>query len=302
MTVDLSKLLSQARGAETGVPAAPLRKVQGADHELKAVGGAVLPVAKRSGGLRVAPKRGTVTPTYPRPKAWSYSAYKQWTTCPKQYYFEKILRIKAPDSPAMARGTFVHEIMELYATDRLEWAEALERAEQAGDKSRFGPKAKPCAIQAFKKDLDLARRKGASCEEEWGLDSSWRDVGWMTPTTWLRLKLDLRFPMRAGVLRVVDHKTGRIYDDHAYQTDLYAAMSFIKFPEIRTIETEFWYLDLGEKRAATFKRAELPEMLRRWENKVAPMMADDQYPCRPGPHCRWCFHRQSNGGKCEVAA
>lgn len=262
-------------------------------------GGGVLPTARRKASLFV---DRSVKEVRPKMDAWSYSRYKDWVTCPFKAFLKHVRKIREPDQPAMARGTFIHKVAEDLALGKITWDEAQVLALEAGDRTKFGPKAKPITLLPFKKDFEKAAASKPVVEEQWGFSVEWDEVGWFGPKTWLRVKLDLNFQTGKTVMSVVDHKSGQKYADHAEQADLYALAAFIKYPFIKKIEVQFWYLDIGDKTFAKFERSEMPALIKRWEDKVRPMMNDTVYPCRPGPYCRWCFHSKNTAGgsgKCE---
>jgi hypothetical protein len=295
---DLAKL-SAAEGKRFAGhrEAEPLAKAVVAAPKAITAKGGYLPVARKS-GLFARP------PAEVRRKmdAWSYSRYKDWLQCPYKAFLKHVLKIREPGSPAMDRGNHAHKVAEDLLLGKITWEEARVLALEAGDKSRFGPKAKPISLQNLRKDFDLAARSKPTVEEQWGFAQDWSEAGWFGDSTWLRAKLDLCYLTKKGHMRVVDHKSGQKYADHAEQADLYALTTFIKFPNVTDITVEYWYFDLGEKTFAKFKRSEMPTLIERWENKVRPMMNDTTYPCRPGPYCRWCFHSKytaGGSGKCE---
>lgn len=261
--------------------------------------GGFLPTARRKSSLFV---DKSVKEVRRKMDAWSYSRYKDWVTCPYKAYLKHVLKIREPDQPAMARGTFIHKVAEDLAQRKITWEEAQVLAKQAGDKKLYGPKAKEITLAPFKKDFELAAKSNPVVEEQWGFTSEWQETGWFGNQTWLRVKLDLNFLTGKTVMSVVDHKSGRIYPDHAEQADLYALSSFIKYQFVKKIVVGFWYLDLGEETFAKFDRSEMPSLIERWGTKVRPMMNDTVYPCVPGPYCRWCFHSKYFAGgsaKCE---
>lgn len=277
---------------------APLAKTK-ATVKAITTNGSYLPVARRSGLFARPASKQEVRR---KMDAWPYSRFKDWVQCPFKAYLKHVLRIKEPGSPAMDRGNHAHKTAEDLLLGKITWEEAQAQAAESGDKKRFGPKAMPISFKPFEKDFAVAAKSEPVVEEQWGFAQTWAETGWFGPTTWLRVKLDLCYIMKKATMKVVDHKTGKKYADHAEQADLYALATFIKFPGITSIVVEYWYLDLGEKTTATFKRSEMPALIARWEGKVSPMMNDTIYPCRPGPYCRWCFHSKytaGGSGKCE---
>ena len=261
--------------------------------------GGFLPTARRKSSLFV---DRTVKEIRRKMDAWSYSRYKDWVTCPYKCYLKHVMKIREPGSPAMDRGNHAHKVAEDFLLGKITWDEAQALALESGDKKRFGPKAKAISLTNLRKDFELAAKSSPIVEEQWGFMSDWSETGWFGPGTWLRVKLDLCYQTKKTKMLVVDFKTGQKYADHSEQADLYALSAFIKFPHIREIDVQYWYLDLGEKTFAKFTRAEMQPLIDRWGQKTSPMMNDTIYPCRPGPYCRWCFHSKyfaGGSGKCE---
>ena len=297
-TFDLAKLAASEGKRFVGHrEAEPLAKATASAPKAITAKGTFLPVAKKS-GLFARP------PAEVRRKmdAWSYSRYKDWLQCPYKAFLKHVLKIREPGSPAMDRGNHAHKVAEDLLLGKITWEEARVLALEAGDKTRFGPKAKPISFQNLRKEFDLAARSKPIVEEQWGFAQDWSEAGWFGPTTWLRVKLDLCYKVKKNKMLVVDFKTGQKYADHAEQADLYALSAFIKFPDVTDIDVQYWYLDLGEKTFAKFTRAEVQPLIDRWNQKTTPMMSDTSFPCRPGPYCRWCFHSKytaGGSGKCE---
>jgi hypothetical protein len=244
-----------------------------------------------------------VATTFSKLKSWSLSAYKDYKKCPRALAYKRILKIKEPDSPAMARGTFAHEVCERFVKKEITWDVAVAEARKAGDKALYGEKAKPIDLTPFKDYLHAAQKRVVVVEGEWAFLESWDDGDWFRDA-WLRMKLDVGMKKKAGSYVVTDWKTGRIYDDHAEEEDLYVLAMFLKFPDAGEVTAEFGYLDQGVVKTSgtVYRREQMGEIADRWEKKVKPMMSDTTFPCKPNPFCAWCFFRSGNsaalpGGK-----
>lgn len=244
-----------------------------------------------------------VATTFPKLSSWSLSAYKDYKKCPRALAYKRISKIKEPDSPQMARGTFAHSVCERFIKKEISWDVAVAEARKAGDKTLYGPKAPSIDLAPFKTYLETAQKKVAVVEGEWAFLENWDDGNWFK-NAWLRMKLDVAFKKKAGVYVVADWKTGRIYPDHAEEEDLYVLATFLKFPDAVEVTAEFGYLDQGvvESSGTVYRREQMGEIADRWEKKVKPMMSDTTFPCKPNPFCQWCFFRAGNsenlpGGK-----
>jgi hypothetical protein len=259
-------------------------------------------------------KRGAPTPqssladvvvemNFSRLKSWSLSAYKDYKKCPRALALKRIAKIKEPDSPAMARGTFAHSVCEKFVKKEISWETAVAEAKKAGDKTLYGKKANPIDLEPLKEYLHAAQKKQVVVEGDWAFVENWDDGDWFK-NAWLRMKLDVGLRVKAGVYEVTDWKTGRIYDDHKEEEDLYVLAMFLKFPDAHEVRAVFGYLDQGklETSGRVYRREEMGVLADRWEKKVKPMMSDTTFPCKPNPFCQWCFFRAANaanlpGGK-----
>lgn len=224
---------------------------------------------------------GLILPTTLQPP-WSYSKVKLWEGCPRKAKYRYIDGRKDPGSPQMERGTAMHSIAENYVR-------GLSNELQKGELS----------ILRYKGQLDMLRKKKAECELEWGFTAQWEPTGFFATNTWMRMKTDVSFKSAKYTRTVVDHKTGKMYDDHEEQLHLYAIGEFIMRPEVRTVIAQDWYLDQDAVRESVFEREELEIMKQYWSERVAPMFKDTIFPCRPTYSCNWCPYSKAKGGPCE---
>ena len=257
--------------------------------------------------MPVAPKLDvfTLAPgSAPQLRSWSLSTYKQWKTCPRQTYFDRILRIKRPESPVLLRGIFVHSVMEKFVLREIEWPTAIEQAKFAGDKVLYGEKALPVDLAPLKSFMEKVRKNLLVAEGEWAFNQDWSDGNWRG-AAWLRMKLDAGFVVKGSRLEVTDWKTGRVYDDHFAEEDLYALAMMLKFPKAKEIVTSFAYLDQGkvESSGKVYSIGQVGVLKEKWEDKVKPMMNDKSFNCKPSPKaCRYCHYRLENGVKIDGKA
>lgn len=212
--------------------------------------------------------------------AWSYSRFNDYLKCPALARYKHVDKLKEPDNAAMANGSRIHTLAEQFAGGKL---------------------AKlPTELGNFKKEFADLRKAKPSLEQDWAFDRAWAVVSWFAPNAWVRIKMDAHYIDKKNVCVVIDHKTGKIYEeDHALQRSLYAVGAFHMYPDVKTVVTKHWYLDLGEERVSTFIRTQLPALTKGWEDRTTPMLNDVRFPPTPGNHCRWCHFRKSNGGPCK---
>ena len=209
---------------------------------------------------------------------WSYSAWAQWRKCPRSAYYSRILKLPQPSSPAMDRGTAIHQLAQDFVEGKHEHV--------------------PVVLKLFHNQFTMLRDMKAQCEQNWGFTSSWGACGFFDPQVWLRVKCDAVYRDGANAV-IVDHKTGRIYDEHHDQLELYALAGFIMLPDARKIIAQDWYLDQDAVTQDEFMRKEVSALKKKWNANVEPYFNDSIFPCRPSPLCKYCAFSKANGGQCE---
>ena len=216
--------------------------------------------------------------------AWSYSRWNEYENCPRKSRYKVIDKLKEPGSPAMDRGGEIHSKIEHYL--------------QHGGKL-------PAEVHKDLKPYYTALRKAKpKVELEICFDNKWQMTDWFGMAAWCRVKIDaLIVPSTTGVVRVVDHKTGKLrdYAEYENQLELYALAGLLTVPVAKEVLAELAFTDQGvtveAKKAVPM--ADLPKLKKKWELKVKPMLNDTIFAPRPGNACRWCHFKKSNGGPCE---
>lgn len=216
-------------------------------------------------------------------RSWSYSTLKTYKQCPAKVGFNKIKGIKEPSSPAMDRGTAIHLLAETFVKEK---QKVLPE-----DLLRFTDYF--MALRVFKKLV---------VEEEWAFTTTWEPCEWDSPNAWVRMKIDLQAFVSQKHMRLIDYKTGKVYEDNRAQLSLYALGAFIRNPKLQVIEGELWYLDQGVMHQERFERYELEDMKAAWNAAAGRMMNDEFFAPRPGHHCKWCFYAKNKNGNCEYGA
>jgi hypothetical protein len=219
--------------------------------------------------------------TVKRAAAWSFSRLKTFESCPKQ---TKYKADKTPEiiGPAMERGSSIHKDAELFLGGHY--------------------KEVPATLQNFARYFRDIKRKKASAEEQVALTSAWKRTQWFAPDAWLRVVIDARVQTMESSATLIDFKTGRKYEDHIDQLELYAMVFFALQTKLATAEGELWYLDQGEIDDAIFSRDELPALQEKWSARAQPMLTATEFPAKPGKACRWCGFAASRGGPCKDEA
>lgn len=218
-------------------------------------------------------------------KAWSFSRWYDYHTCPYKAGLKHVMSIKEPGNSAMQRGSDIGRLGEDYLNKKL-------------------PKA-PAEFNDFKTDVTGLRKAKAVPERQWAFDKLWKPVDWFAKNAWARIKID-SFSWsnaREDEADIVDFKTGKVKDHHQLQLGLYAMGGFFTYEKLRKAKTALWYLDHPKSKDANpaeevYVRNELPLLVNAWNKRITPMLNDKTFTAKPGHHCRFCHFRKSNGGPC----
>jgi len=221
----------------------------------------------------------------------SFSTIKKYELCARWYYIAKILKVPDPAGEAADRGNAVHKVGENYL--------------------RGKRKTLTKDWKYFEKDMASLKRKQSSLvvEEEWAFDSKWESVKWKAKNVYMRMKLDALYALNRYVMVMVDFKTGKIKEtDHCDQAGLYALGVFLRYPKVKKINVEFWYLDHDEVLMWTFYRYEMETLQESWDFRLQRMNNDHRFlpspsglcpPSKRNPNWKGCPFNCYNTGHCE---
>lgn len=208
------------------------------------------------------------------PGFWSYSRWSVANKCLARYMYQCLLKLPQPESAPMIRGSRIHKQGEHYLDGTTKNVPASFRMFSDEMKAIKGLKADPEGTFAFTKT--------------WGLTSP---TDWAN--CWLRIKIDA-FVGAETDATIVDFKTGRPYKDTVDQSQLYAVGAFQAFPELDTIDAEFWYLDSGEVVDYHYTRDEFKKLKRTWAARGRALLAARQFPTTTNAYnCKYCPFRSN---------
>lgn len=218
-------------------------------------------------------------------KAWSYSRYNTYETCPLQAKYKFVEKRPEPPSPALENGDAVHKTLSQYMRGDLPVNEPVP------------------GWTYFAKLLQDLRSLEPLVEQEWGYTSEWKPTGWFGSDAWFRSKLDAAVVYDDGDADVIDFKTGKPYEKAtAQQSELYFLSIVCRYPQVQRVTVRFWYLDVpqeGKESVYRFTREMAAEMLKRWTKRAEKMLSDRIMAPLPGQHCKWCPFAKSKGGPCK---
>ena len=134
------------------------------------------------------------------------------------------------------------------------------------------------------------------------MSSDWEIAEW--GKAWLRLKLDALVHVSPTDATVIDFKTGKKYGNevkHAQQLQLYALITFLRFPELETVDAQLWYLDIGETTSQRFTRDQALRFKRNFDNQGTKITECSDWPANPNRFsCQFCMYGPEHSGHCTV--
>lgn len=212
--------------------------------------------------------------------SWSLSRLKTYEACAAKYDYRYNQKLPEEKSNAAIRGSGRHRQIEEYIK---------------GTNLELPPE-----LLFYKGFFDGLRSKSVFAEHQIALTADWKRTEWDNEGMWLRGILDLLvldLPLKRADL--FDWKTGKIYDDHEDDKELYAALVFAAYPEIENIYTNYVYVDLGKNRFKQFWRLMAPDIMRRWAERAKLMLGATEFIPNPTYACRFCGFSKWKGGPCR---
>lgn len=210
--------------------------------------------------------------------SWSFSSWSTYDKCPARYEYSYIFRLpRGPTSASAARGTLLHASIEAFLNKELTEL--------------------PTEINFYTQFLsDLRDNPSYKLHPEFkvALNDKWQPVQWESPDVWFKGVLDLLVESDGRIV-VYDWKTGKEYDDHGSQREIYAVAASSLYPDAGQIESFHVYLDKGQTRGTNFPRDLLPVLRNVWSNKVSPMFSAGPHIPHPGFYCRYCPYSSKFG-------
>jgi len=212
--------------------------------------------------------------------AIGFSKLDTYRTCPRKFKYQFIDKLPQPGSPAMERGSKLHDSCEAYLRG---WITEL-----------------PEELAQWKDAFDDLRATKCKTEQSWGFDRDWNPLAnWFQPTTWLRAKSDAHF-VADGVLTIIDFKSGKYRVPSTEQIELYAICGSAIYPEVENVVTAFWYLDTMQVYDKRYTKEHLVKLRKKYEMYFAPIFQDEVWKPEPSRECKWCPYTNSKpGGKCD---
>lgn len=215
--------------------------------------------------------------------SWSYSALSDYEACAFLYKGKYIDHIRAPKVPAMERG--------------IEYHKAAEAAVTQG--------TVPEILTHFANELSrlhTIKAEGNQDKLKLAFDRKWRRVPWAEG--WVKMIPDT-VAFENVTATVIEYKTGKEYEGHVEQTELYALGVFHAASKVQRVEREAWYFDGNYIQPhPTLLLAELPslQLEEAWSERANRMLTDKHFEPTPSWRCKRCHLNSDNGGPCTAGA
>jgi hypothetical protein len=217
-------------------------------------------------------------------KVWSFSTLKDFESCKYRTYLSKVEKMPHPTGNMQAadRGNRVHDAAEEFVTGKTDvLIKELEKFETSLNRLK----------EEFLQGI-------VECEQNWGFTAEWDTVSWRDDSLWCRMKLDVLLFDGEDSAYVIDYKTGKKFGNEIKHTDQglsYAIGTIMRYPQIQTVQVEFWYTDQGETLKKLFTRSQLMLLVPHLEERAHKMTSCTSFEPSPSVHtCKWCPHRETN--------
>jgi PD-(D/E)XK nuclease superfamily len=210
--------------------------------------------------------------------AHSLSKYGTYRGCPARYEFRYIKLLPEPKGAAASRGTDLHAKLETALIER----HLLGIPEM----SLF-----------VKVEAQRMITLGYAPEVKLAVNNKWEKVEWDSPDAWLRSVIDSILPVTH--LAMGEWKSGKVWDDHADQRDLYTVMALSCYTNAESASIKTIYLDQGIAVEHALKRADLAARQADWTERFTEMEKDTFFSPRPGRQCSWCAFSSRRAGPCR---
>ena len=221
-------------------------------------------------------------------RAVSHSRMKTHEGCPRKAMYKFIDKLQEPGNDAMNRGLEVHKELE-------NWLLCVNGKKYEG--TGTAPRGK--VYDVIRGDVsDYSRyRYEVNPEQQVAFDKEWNVCDWFGANAWMRVVFDLAAtsPCKNHIF-IGDYKTGKVYDDHDQQADLYAVAGYQM--GAASVDVAFYYIDQNQVQRYTYDRDELEQLVSVVEARAAQVTEDRIFATNPSWRCKYCHFRKENGGPC----
>lgn len=211
---------------------------------------------------------------------WSLSSLGCYEKCAARYKYRYIDGLIDAPGAAASRGTLIHSTVEAFIRGL-----SIEL---------------PANLALYRGFFDGIKRVDGDVlpEHKLALNEQWEPTDFSADNVWWRGVLDLLI-VEPNRLTLYDWKTGKIYDDHDDQKEIYSLATLLHHPKLYEVRAIHVYLDLGKNREKTIHRDHVPALQDKFLRRVNRMQTDTDFIPNPSFMCRYCSFSAAKGGPCR---
>lgn len=169
--------------------------------------------------------------------------------------------------------------------------------------------ALPAEAKKFEEEFKELRARFADgvvdSENMWCYDDAWQPCGsrdWNR--IWFRIKVDAIYFSSTEDAVVIDYKTGKRWGNevsHAEQGRIYAVGTFLRYPKLKNLKVELWYLDQDELTSFDYRRNQAMYFFNGLNERNMEMTSARDFNPNPNREtCKWCPYGPRWDGPCKV--
>ena len=213
----------------------------------------------------------------------SYSGLGSYNKCPSQFkrrYITKEQGAGYVSAPAAERGTRLHKSVEDLINGKIDRL--------------------PEEINQYTQFFLNLREQGAIAEKKFCLTQNWQFTDFEDHENgMIRGMIDVTLPdPEEKEHTVYELKTGKEYDDHPQQRNLYGMVELMAYPKVEKVRVIGVYMDLNLNRETTYYQNMIESYRYLWLRKINKVQPPQPYPMRPGWYCKFCPYSKGKGGLC----
>ena len=217
---------------------------------------------------------------------FSPSNLSQYRLCPKKFWGQQTKMIVWKETRAKARGTAVHEALEIAVKD------GIKRVSDWPSGLNVG------YVQDTVRTLRGIDGAKILTEHEMAVDKNFKSCGWWDGDAFLRAKADLLCLKPEEYALVGDWKTGKIYPDMDFQLRVEALLVHALY-HVNVVSWMLFYVDQGQTKKGivdfTQGFAQVQDILDLMLEAKKTMGQGGPYLAKKNQFCRWCdwYHTPS---------
>ena len=228
---------------------------------------------------------------------WSFSGLSNYERCPHSVKLDKVDRVPQESGPAAARGSDIHDGIELWARD------TNNELELPSDRKTKFPVLMDELndIKTLFQNQKVGEYPQVLFEENWGARDDWSPCNdikgteeWEHPDLWSKAKLDVFILETETSAIVLDYKTGGWFGNemkHADQGLCYALHVLYRYPDVELVTVKFMYIDHGKITTKVYDRKRLQILLPLYHNRAVKMTSDKKMMATPSAYrCVYCSY------------